>query len=168
MAESGQMRWTYDPVGTTTYVSRGFEASTTGENPVPGAINKNNQLTLNKTFYRNTKMNNKAYHFKVALWAIAISILVFSAAFFTEDKNATGFIVSDDSVELPKANPILLNNANSLSQLSPGNYYIDMKGNVQWMDDSSRPVIAKLVSYNENELDRSVYVSIEGEVFFVR
>jgi len=43
-----------------------------------------------------------------------------------------------------------------------------MKGNVQWMDDSSRPVIAKLVSYNENELDRSVYVSIEGEVFFVR
>jgi hypothetical protein len=114
-------------------------------------------------------MNRKGNHFKAALIAIVIAIFVFSAAFFTENQEATGLVVAEDSeASAPRADPILLNNANSMASLSRGNYYIDARGNIQWTDDSSRPVVAKLQNYNENELDRSVYVSIEGEVFFVR
>ena len=112
--------------------------------------------------------SKKAYHFKLAMLVIAVSIFVFAAAFFTADHSTTGFVVSQESANLPKSNPILINSAKDLSSLSSGNYYIDKNANVLWIDDESRPVVAKLTTYNEDELDRTVYVSIEGEVFFVR
>ena len=98
---------------------------------------------------------------------LSISISLF--AFITEENKITGLVVAEDSKEIQISQPILIefNDVNSLSTLSAGNYYIDENGIVYWIDDETKPAIAKVSYVNESQKNRHIYIDNEGRVGYV-
>lgn len=112
--------------------------------------------------------NKRAEHFNSALLVVVISIAVASVAFLTEDKNTTGFVVSEEqSLVIEKPNLMIFDNVDSLKTLSAGDYYIDGNGIVYWIEDESMPAIAKVSSVSEVQKNRKIHIDNEGRVGYL-
>ena len=113
--------------------------------------------------------NNKiGESFGFGLVLVILSIGVFSLAFISENNKITGFVAyaPENTYTIP-ANLIEFNDVNSLATLSAGNYYVDGKGIVYWMDDESKPAIAKVNSIDEIQRNRYVYIDTQGRIGYV-
>ena len=108
--------------------------------------------------------NRHGEHFKTALIAIFLSIAVSLIAFLSEGSKITGFAASDSNYAVINPSLIEFKDVNSLGSLAPGNYYIDDKGVVYWIDDESRPPIAKVYYVTEAQKNRQIYIDNSGNV----
>ena len=118
------------------------------------------------------KKNKRGEHFNIALIVILISIAVSLFAFKSEDNSSqvTGFAVSDSVNPVTHTQqPELLqfSSVGSLSTLSPGSYYIDADGVVYWLDDSSKPAIAKVIHLSDSQKNREIYIDKDGNVGYL-
>ena len=112
-------------------------------------------------------MDKRAEHFNSALLAIVLSIFVSSLAFLSEDRSLTGFAAYEEQDSAIEPNLIVFDNVNSLSTLSPGNYYVDGNGIVYWADDDSMPAIARVNSIAESQENRKIHIDNEGNVGYL-
>lgn len=113
-------------------------------------------------------MNKRAEHFNSALLAIVLSIAVVSLAFLSEDRNLTGFVAYEEQdFVIEKPNLIVFDDVNSLRTLAPGNYYVDGNGIVYWIDDDSKPAIAKVSSLSESQKNRKIHIDNEGNIGYL-
>ncbi len=125
----------------------------------------NNKLTKNKI---GEKFSN-------GIFVILLSIAIPLFAFVTEDSKITGFVVSEDSTDIIAANIdvviqdnlLVFNNVDSLSTLATGNYYVDDIGIVYWLDDESKPAIAKVNFIDESQKNRHIYIDAGGRVGYI-
>ena len=99
----------------------------------------------------------KGEYFPTAVLVILVIIILFITAFFTESRKTGMMIYGDGLSEIGMSD---------LASLSEGNYYIDNQGIIHWIDDSSRPAVAKIRPIREINTDRYLYVSDEGLVFY--
>ena len=117
--------------------------------------------------------NKKGEGFGVGLVVIILSIALASIAFISEDHSEiTGFAISDDLNDYTDYNSaqtslIELEDFNSLRSLAAGNYYIDEESIVYWIDDESKPAIAKVNFINEDIKNRQIYIDDEGNIGYV-
>ena len=117
--------------------------------------------------------NKKGEGFGVGLVVIILSIALASIAFISEDNSEiTGFAISDDLDDYTDYNSaqtslIELEDFNSLRSLAAGNYYIDEESIVYWIDDESKPAIAKVNFINEDIKNRQIYIDDEGNIGYV-
>ena len=112
-------------------------------------------------------MNKRAEHFNSALIVIIISIAVVSTAFLSENRNLTGLVVYNEQLVIEKPNLIVFDNVNSLRTLAPGDYYIDGDGIVYWVEDDSKPAIAKVSSLAKSQKNRKVHIDNEGNIGYL-
>ena len=115
----------------------------------------------------NNSKNKRGEHFQFALIAIFLSIFISIVAFMTEDNKITGFAISSPSYEASNSNIKNFNNMDDLRSLSKGNYYIDGGGIIYWLDDESRPAIAKVAYIRDDNKNRQVYIDNEGNIGYV-
>lgn len=115
------------------------------------------------------KKSESRDHFNFALAVILVSITVSIIAFVSEDKKITGFAtVSTDSEETIITQGLMeFNNADELSTLAPGNYYVNDAGFVYWLDDESSPAIAKVSFVRDEQKNRHIYIDNGGNVGYV-
>lgn len=94
---------------------------------------------------------------------ILVSVAIFMFAFISED-SITGLVVTE-----PKAEQSLIEFANfdELSTLAAGNYYVDSDGIVYWLDDESKPAIAKASYVDESQKNRHIYIDNQGRIGYV-
>ena len=109
--------------------------------------------------------------FNLALIVILLSITLTSIAFISERNDAdgiTGFAVSADSRTSDSfvAQTYLreFNDFDSLRSLAAGNYYVDDNGIVYWIDDESKPAIAKVNFIDQEHKKRIIYIDNEGNI----
>ena len=110
--------------------------------------------------------------FGAGLLAVLLSVAIVSLAFISEDNKITGFAISDDLDDYTDYNSaqtslIELEDFNSLRSLAAGNYYIDEESIVYWIDDESKPAIAKVNFINEDIKNRQIYIDDEGNIGYV-
>lgn len=112
--------------------------------------------------------SKKAEHFSFALLVIVLSIAVVSLAFLSEDRSLTGFVAYEEQeLVIVKPDLIAFDNVNSLRTLSAGNYYIDGNGVVYWIDDESKPAVAKVSSIAESQENRKIHIDNEGNIGYL-
>ncbi|MBI2656134.1 hypothetical protein HYX03_00155 [Candidatus Woesearchaeota archaeon] len=111
--------------------------------------------------------NKSGESFGVALAAIFLSISIFSIAFISEGSKITGFAVKENVDVNVQPILVMFKDVNSLSTLAAGNYYIDSDGIVYWMDDESKPAIAKVNFVDESQKNRQIYIDDNGRVGYV-
>jgi len=116
--------------------------------------------------------NKKGDHFKYALIVVFVVIGVFAFAFDNEDKkykNLTGFATIKLNPEKPDISDDLLQfeDVGSLSTLSTGSYYLDSNGFVYWLDEESRPAVAKVSFIDESQKRRNIYIDHNGNVGYL-
>ena len=118
------------------------------------------------------KKNKRGEHFNIALMIVLVSIAVSLLAFKSENNSSqvTGFAVSDlvnpvAHVQQPEL--LQFSSVSSLSTLSSGSYFIDADGIVYWLDDSSRPAIARVVHLSDSQKNRAIYVDNDGNVGYL-
>ena len=113
----------------------------------------------------NEHLNHKD-HFQYALAAIIMAIAISMIAFKTADNNITAFAVSNvDTVT--HQNLMAFNDVNSMQSLAVGNYYVDADGVVYWIDDESRPAIARIANLEDSQKNRQIYIDGNGNVGYV-
>ena len=116
--------------------------------------------------------NKKGEHFQNALVVVFAAIFISIVAFSTETGKITGFAVSDSGNSV-SSNAVSQNNLreysniNELGSLAPGSYYIDGDGIVYWLDDSSKPAVAKVDSARDNQKYRQIYIDDKGNIGYV-
>lgn len=114
--------------------------------------------------------NKRGGHFNIALIIVFLSIAVSLIAFMSEDtNNVTGFVTSatnEESSYSADAEPVLreFNNLDDLRSLAKGNYYIDDEGVVYWLDDDSRPAVAKVIYIRDIQKNRKIYIDNSGNI----
>ena len=114
--------------------------------------------------------NKSGESFGIALAAIFLSISIFSIAFVSEGNKITGFATvapAPDNLQIAPANLREFKDVNSLESLSAGNYYIDNDGIVYWMNDESKPAIAKVNFVDESQKNRQIYIDDNGRIGYV-
>ena len=114
--------------------------------------------------------NKSGEKFSVGLFIILLTTSISLFAFITEENKVTGYATLENTQEEAQIIPqnlIGFNNVNSLSTLSAGNYYIDSKGIVYWVDDESSPAIAKIQFIDESQKNRYIYIDDNGRVGYV-
>ncbi len=114
--------------------------------------------------------NKRAEHFQNAMAVILLAISISIVAFATGNK-ITGFAV-EDGQQAPNQDVFVpslkeFNSVNDLSTLSAGNYYIDGDGIVYWLDDDSRPSVAKVNNAADNQKYRQIYIDADGNIGYV-
>ena len=123
-------------------------------------------LKMSKNF-----AGKRGEHFNIALAVIFVSMAVSLLAFMSEDKNSvTGFATAEyASSDKPDAGPLLneFNNIRDLGSLAKGSYYIDNEGIVYWLDDSSKPAVAKLNYIQDAQKNRLIYIDGNGNIGYV-
>ena len=105
------------------------------------------------------------FNFGIGIVLLTIGLSLFS--FLSQENNFTGYVVNEDSGAVSKSNLAYLNDFDSLSILAPGKYFIDNQGFVYWIDDESKPAVAKIGNVNDFAKNKQVYVDKEGRVGFV-
>jgi len=121
---------------------------------------------MNKKLARNKSGEKFGFGLLIVLLSISVSLF----AFISEENKVTGFVVAEENQKIVQIQqPILLefNDVNSLSTLSAGNYYIDENGVVYWIDDESKPAIAKVTFFEESQKNRRIYIDDEGRIGYV-
>lgn len=118
------------------------------------------------------KSNNKHKdkdHFRYALVVIFLAIFVSLIGFMGEDNKITGFATSTaySANAATQTNVKEFNDVKSFEALAPGNYYIDGKGFVYWMDDDSTPAVAKVRSLSDDQRNRKIYIDDRGNVGYL-
>lgn len=109
---------------------------------------------------RKNKMGEK---FSSGIAFVVLSMAIVMLAFMSEESQITGFVVSENQdVQLME-----FENVNSLATLAAGNYYIGSDGIVYWLDDSSKPAIAKVKYLDESQMNRHIYIDDEGRIGYV-
>ncbi len=111
--------------------------------------------------------NKRGEHFSLALLVIIISIAVFSIGFLSENSSPTGLAVYDEDYASIDIDLIIYDNLDSLSALAAGNYYVDGNGIVYWVDDESKPPIAKVNSLSESQKNRRIFIDKEGNIGYL-
>ena len=111
--------------------------------------------------------NKRGEHFNFALVAISLSIFISIIAFMTEDSGVTGFVTASPTYDVADSNIRNFDNMDDLRSLSKGNYYIDGNGIVYWLDDESRPAIAKVAYIRDENRNRQVFIDNEGNIGYV-
>ncbi|MBI2652141.1 hypothetical protein HYX00_01635 [Candidatus Woesearchaeota archaeon] len=112
--------------------------------------------------------NKLGESFGFGLVLVILSIGIFSLAFISENNKITGFVAyAPENTYATPANLIEFNDVNSLATLSAGNYYVDGNGVVYWMDDESKPAIAKVNFIDESQRNKHIYIETQGRVGYV-
>ena len=113
--------------------------------------------------------NKLGNHFRYALIVIFLSIAISMLAFITQDKGLVGFatINYNSNAVTTQSNLIEFKDVKSLGSLAAGKYYIDEHGVVFWMEDDSKPAIAKVDFIDESQKNRYIYVDKEGNVGYL-
>ena len=111
--------------------------------------------------------NKRGEHFQFALIAILLSVFISVIAFMTESNKITGFAISGSSNDVAKPELRDMHNMDDLRSLSKGNYYIDSEGVVYWLDDESKPAIAKVDYIRDEQKNRQIYIDDEGNIGYV-
>ncbi len=119
--------------------------------------------------------NKKSENFRNSVFVIILSITISMLAFVTENNKITGFVISEDSTDITTTNDEIIipdnlmefYDINSLAILAAGNYYIDADGIVYWIDDESRPAIAKVNFVDESQKNRHIYIDDQGRIGYV-
>ena len=125
----------------------------------------NNLIMKDKNFYKN-KLGER---FGFGLFIIFLAMTVSLFAFISEDSKITGFaaISTEPGIVVISNVFIEFNDFKSLQTLSAGNYYVDNEGIVYWIDDESKPAIAKVKSIDEIQKNRVIYIDDEGRIGYV-
>lgn len=112
--------------------------------------------------YAKNKLGKK---FGNGLIVILLSVTIVMLAFVSENNKITGFVVT----EISEAQQSLMEfkDVNSLSSLAAGNYYIDSNGVVYWLDDESKPAVAKVNFVDETQQNRHIYIDDQGRIGYV-
>ena len=120
---------------------------------------------MNKKILEN-KIGEK-FGFGIFIVFLTMSISLF--AFITEENKITGLATysTEDNVNAMQSNLLEFNDFKSLSTLAAGNYYIDENGIVYWLDDSSKPAVAKTNHIDEIQKSKSIYIDADGNIGFV-
>ena len=93
---------------------------------------------------------------------VLVSIAAFAIVFISENFKTTGFATIET-----QTNELSLreyNDVGSLRSLAPGNYYIDQDGIVYWLDDNSKPPIAKVNFVLDSQKNAHIYINNEGNI----
>ncbi|MBI2542348.1 hypothetical protein HYV80_06580 [Candidatus Woesearchaeota archaeon] len=109
--------------------------------------------------------NKKAERFEFGLAIVLLAMSLSLLSFLTEESSITGF-AAYETENTDEASLAEFQNANSLSILSAGNYYIDEKGIVYWIDEG-RIAMAKISNVGEIEKNRHIYIDKEGKIGYV-
>ena len=124
----------------------------------------NKKLTKNKS--------GQEFSSGVFIVILAISISLF--AFISEGNNVTGFAALDNKemnnvqkeTSIIPPNLMEFNDIKSIT-LAAGNYYVDNEGIIYWLDDESRPPVAKLKNVDEVQKNKNIYIDDEGRVGYI-
>ena len=116
--------------------------------------------------------NKRVEHFNIAMMAVFASIAISLLAFIGADNSGkvTGFAVSDSiasNTQVQQPELLQFKSIGSLSDLSSGAYYVDEKGVVYWMDDSSMPPVGQVAYLRESQKNRQIYVDNDGNVGYL-
>ena len=113
--------------------------------------------------------NKSAEKFINGIFLVILSITISILAFISEDNRITGFVTLNKDLgdTVIKNNLIKLENIDSLKTLAVGNYYVDGEGIVYWIDDKSKPAIAKIIFMDEVHKNRNIYIDKEGRIGYV-
>lgn len=107
-------------------------------------------------------------HFQYALIAVIAAIAISLIAFKTADNNITVFAVKNVEIYNHQNNNyqnlIAFNDVNSMQSLAAGNYYVDEYGIVYWIDDASRPAIARVTNLEDSQENRHIYIDNKGNI----
>ena len=115
--------------------------------------------------------DNHKNHFNFALIAILLSMSASLLAFYSEGSKITGFATGAgsevnhnfvDRSSLPE-----FNNVKSLGTLGTGKYYVDSDGIVYWLDDESKPAVARLRFTDESQKNMALYIDKDGNVGYL-
>ena len=116
-----------------------------------------------------TIKNKSGEKFGFGIFIVFLSISISLFSFVTEENKITGFAVQENKLEATKITmPKLLefNDIKSLS-LAAGNYYADSDGTVYWIDDESKPAVARVKYVDESQKNRSIYIDGDGNIGYV-
>ena len=102
--------------------------------------------------------------FGAGLFVIFLSIAVISIGFMSSDNNITGYAAFDAGKSNANHNIIELKDIEGVRTLAAGTYYIDNGGIVYWIDDDSKPAVAKINLIYESQKNRIIYVDNEGYI----
>ena len=118
---------------------------------------------------KNLLKNKSGEKFSNGVLFIILSITISVLAFISETNKITGYVTLNKDLgnTAIKNNLIELKNIDSLKTFAIGNYYIDNDGIVYWLDDKSKPAIAKVNSIDEIHRNRHIYVDEEGRIGYV-
>ena len=125
----------------------------------------NNLIMKDKNFYKNKSGERFGFGLFIIFLAMALSLF----AFISEDSRITGFAAISTEPSVVVISNVLteFNDFKSLQTLSAGNYYVDNEGIVYWIDDESKPAIAKVKSIDEIQKNRVIYIDDEGRIGYV-
>lgn len=115
-------------------------------------------------------VNKKGEKLSSGLFIVILTISISLFSFISEENRITGFAISgekQEEIEVIQPDLIEFKDVNSLSTLAAGNYYIDGNGIVYWIDDESRPAIAKVNFVDESQKNRDIYIDIEGRIGYI-
>lgn len=120
---------------------------------------------------KNKLIKNKiGESFQFGLFIVLSTILISLFAFVSQENKITGFATfenNQEQIKLISLGLIEFKNINSLSTLAAGNYYVDSDGVVYWMDDESKPAIAKVDFVRDNQKNQHIYIDNEGRIGYV-
>lgn len=102
--------------------------------------------------------------FSIGLFLIIASITLSLFSFISEENKITGYAVNElsNDVEVP-----VFKDINSLSTLSPGEYFIDANGVVNIEVDSLYFPIGKIMHLDESQKNVPIYIDKEGRIGYV-
>ena len=111
--------------------------------------------------------NKRGEHFKFALIAIFLSIFISLIAFNSEGNKITGYVTSTADEVVVQQSLLEFEDVSSLNSLASGNYYLDDYGVVYWLDDTSRPAIARLNFVSDSQKNRAIYIDNNGNIGYL-
>ncbi|MDP6648477.1 MAG: hypothetical protein QGH34_03725, partial [Candidatus Woesearchaeota archaeon] len=102
-----------------------------------------------------------------AMLVIVVSIAISLIAFISANSKITGFTTSTSSDANSGTSLREYDDVNSLETLAAGSYYVDGDGIVYWVDDESKPAVAKVKFVQESQKNRQIYVDNNGNIGYL-
>ena len=118
--------------------------------------------------------NKSGQEFSSGVFIVILTISISLFAFISEGNNITGFATLDnkeagntkEEISIIPNNLMEFNDIKSIT-LAAGNYYVDDEGIIYWIDDESRPPVARLKNIDEIQKNKNIYIDDEGRVGYV-
>lgn len=111
------------------------------------------------------KMTRNEDKFGIGILLIFLSISVTMLGFLSEEKNIVGYaaakepaIITDNSV---------FENIDTLSELSPGKYFVYDDGSVYSIEDDARLLVGKVKHIQDVQKNTYLYVDRNGDIGYV-